>query len=68
MQPDSILLSFDSPDRHWRVVIEDDHRVAYAYLLEDGKIVGDVYQARNPAGPAWRNRTATRKTDVTWSN
>lgn len=27
----------------WTVVVEDDDRVAYAYLLHEGRIVGDVW-------------------------
>lgn len=43
----------------YSVVVEDDHRVCYAYILLDGKIVGDVWLYNTVADPAntdWRNR------------
>lgn len=32
-----------SPDGRWSLVIEDDDHVAYAYLLDGQRIVGDVW-------------------------
>ena len=40
------------------VVVEDDDRVAYAYLLVDGRIVADVWlynRVPAPAEPGWRH-------------
>ena len=37
-----LVLGYDAPDGR-RLVLEDDGRVAYAYLLEHGEIVGDVW-------------------------
>ncbi|MDI1432822.1 hypothetical protein [Polyangium sorediatum] len=38
-----VLLRFDHPDGSLAVVLDDDNRVAYAYLLEDEEVVGDVW-------------------------
>jgi hypothetical protein len=41
------------------IVIEDDDRVAYGYLLQDGKIVSDVWLYNcvdAPVRPDWRDR------------
>lgn len=40
----------------WEIIVEDDDRTAYAYLVEDGQIVSDVWLAnRVVAGPPeWR--------------
>ena len=56
-----ILLQFRSPDPRYSVVIEDDGRVAYAYLLHDDEIVGDVWLYNHgpaPAEPEWRSPDA----------
>lgn len=42
-EDESLLLRFDNSTSRRAVVLEDDGRVAYAYLLEEGKIVGDVW-------------------------
>ena len=49
----------DGPDGY-SAVFEDDGKVAYAYLLEDGRIVGDVWlynAAPTPDEPEWRDRS-----------
>jgi hypothetical protein len=54
------FLSFTSQDEMHSVVIEDDGNVAYAYLLRDRKIVGDVWlynQKPTPARPEWDDKT-----------
>ena len=41
------------------VVFEDDGRVAYAYLQEDGKIIGDVWLYNHgtpPPEPEWKDK------------
>jgi hypothetical protein len=41
----------------WTVVVEDDDRVGYAYLLHGNKIVGDVWlynRVHAPHRPPWR--------------
>jgi hypothetical protein len=56
----SFLWRFDCHDLPFSVVIEDDDRVAYAYLLEDEKIVGDVWlynRVSAPLVPEWNDRT-----------
>lgn len=43
-------------DNHYSIKIEDDGRVAYAYLVEDGDIIGDVWlynQQEPPATSFW---------------
>jgi len=37
------LLRFEHPQGGLAVVLDDDDRVAYAYLIEDDQIVGDVW-------------------------
>ena len=38
-----VLLRFDEPTTTRAVVLEDDGRVAYAYLLDHEEVVGDVW-------------------------
>jgi hypothetical protein len=41
----------------WTVLVEDDDRVAYAYLLHEGRIVGDVWlynRVPAPHRPPWQ--------------
>ena len=38
-----LVLRYDEPDGGRSVVLEDDGRVAYAYLLEKDTIVSDVW-------------------------
>lgn len=55
---DDLALRFDAPEGGRAVVLEDDGRVAYAYLLDDEKIVADVWLynvAPTPDEPEWRN-------------
>lgn len=40
---DGVLLRFDEPGTARALVLEDDGRVAYAYLLEHEDVVGDVW-------------------------
>jgi hypothetical protein len=52
----SFLYHYGSEDSPFSVVIDDDDRVAYAYLLKDGKICGDVwlYNCESPPKkPEW---------------
>ena len=55
-----IEAQFSSVDGAHAVVIEDDGRVAYAYLLDaDGKICGDVWlynRGPAPKEPEWTDR------------
>ena len=42
------------------VVIEDNGRVAYAYLIRDRRVISDLWlynQADTPEEPEWRDRT-----------
>ena len=47
-----VLLRFDAPDGRLAVVLEDDGRVAYAYLLADEEIVADVWLYNGAPTPA----------------
>ncbi len=56
-----VLLRFDAPDGRRSVVVEDDGRVAYAYLLQEEQIVGDVWLynvAQTPDEVDWKDRAA----------
>jgi hypothetical protein len=47
-------------DDNYSVLIEDDGGVAYAYLLEYGDVIGDVWlynQEAAPAGSNWANQS-----------
>lgn len=47
-------------DENYSVLIEDDGRVAYAYLLEYGDVIGDVWLYNQDAAPTdnnWVNQT-----------
>jgi hypothetical protein len=46
-----VLMRFDEPGTGRAVVLEDDGRVAYAYLLTNEKIVGDVWLYNVAQGP-----------------
>ena len=43
-----------------RCIVEDNGRVAYAYLIRENKVIGDLWlynQAESPVEPEWRDRT-----------
>ena len=54
-----MFFEVQSPDRRHRVVIEDDGRVAYAYMLDgQNSIVADLWlynRCPAPAEPEWDN-------------
>lgn len=55
------LLRIDAPERDRYVVIEDDGRVAYAYLFVGGRIVGDVWLYNVGDAPTaidWKDRAS----------
>ena len=55
-------LRIDEPNGRRAIVLEDDGRVAYAYLLEGDEIVGDVWLynvAPTPETVNWRDRAST---------
>jgi hypothetical protein len=59
-EKDEVLLRFDDPETARAVVLEDDGRVAYAYLLDHEKIVGDVWLynvADAPESERWKDQT-----------
>jgi hypothetical protein len=59
--PHAISYEFVEPDGKRRVVLDDDGSVAYAYLFEDEKIVGDVWLynvGETPEEIDWGNRDA----------
>lgn len=48
-------------DDNYSVLIEDDGRVAYAYLLEYGDVIGDVWLYNQEAAPMdsnWANQSS----------
>lgn len=58
---DEVLLSFDDPEGHRSVVLEDDGTVAYAYLLDGGAVVGDVWLynvGEDPININWQNQSS----------
>ncbi len=61
-EPDEVLLRFTEPQGDRSVVLEDDGRVAYAYLLDgDDAVVGDVWLynvGEDPERVDWRDRSA----------
>ena len=55
-----VLLRFDEPSASRSVVLEDDGRVAYAYLLDEEAIVGDVWLynvAETPDSVDWKDQS-----------
>jgi len=50
-QEDCIIARSASDDSRFEAVFEDDGRVAYGYLMLDGKIVGDVWLYNVGAAP-----------------
>lgn len=51
---------FRHPEQELDLVITDDGKVAYAYLLQGGRTVADVWlynRAATPELPEWRDRT-----------
>jgi hypothetical protein len=56
---EGLMLNFHSPDKSALLTFEDNGKVAYAYLKQNGKIVGDVWlynRCPTPESPEWRNR------------
>ena len=57
---DDLFLEFDAPKGNYKLIIEDNGRVAYAYLSEGSKIAGDVWLYNRfpaPEKPEWRDRS-----------
>lgn len=55
-----MILRFAAPAGPMSVVIEDDGRVAYAYLLDGSKIVGDTWLYNvdeSPVDSSWRRQS-----------
>lgn len=50
------------PDSDFVVVVEDDERVAYAYILDEDEIVGDVWLYNRHPSPAQIDRAASTGT------
>ena len=56
---EKLIINFKSNDPSFTLVFEDDAKVAYAYLKQDGKIVGDVWlynRCLTPETPEWTDR------------
>jgi hypothetical protein len=49
---DDTILRFNAPGSNLAVVLEDDGKVAYAYLLEDEAVVSDVWLYNVAEAPA----------------
>lgn len=58
----SFLLEFFAPlSSAYKLYIEDDWKAAYAYLLENGKFISDVWLynvAPSPHTPEWQEKNA----------
>ncbi len=60
MDDSTILMVRRAPDERYSVVIEDDGRVAYAYLRCGEEIVADVWlynRCAAPQEPEWKDRS-----------
>jgi hypothetical protein len=58
---EGVVLRAAAPDGRRALVIEDDGRVAYAYLLDEDAVVGDVWLynvADTPEQVDWRDQEA----------
>jgi hypothetical protein len=56
---DPILSTAQAPSTGYSAMFEDDGKVAYAYLLRDGRIIADVWlynRAPTPEEPEWQDR------------
>lgn len=56
---DGWVSSFEEPSGAFRLIVEDDGSVCYAYLLEGEEIIGDVWLYNvgdNPAEVDWSER------------
>jgi hypothetical protein len=51
--------SYACPGSDFVVVVEDDERVAYAYVLDEDEIVGDVWLYNRHPAPAEIDRSAS---------
>ena len=54
----SFLARFGEPDTGFALIVEDDGKAAYAYLLQGDRIVGDVWLYNSAAPPneaEWRD-------------
>lgn len=59
LDPRAVTLEFVEPGGSRRVILDDDGRVAYAYLFEREQIVGDVWLynvGETPEAIDWSNR------------
>ena len=55
-----MLIEDDNGPTGYSGLFEDDGKVAYAYLLDDGRIVADVWlynRAATPDSPEWRDHS-----------
>ncbi len=55
----NLFLSMKDPESDLEAVFEDDGRVAYAHVVKDKRIMGDVWvynRAPAPAQPEWTDR------------
>jgi len=53
----NLMLNFQSPIKSTTLTFEDNGKVAYAYLKDDGNIIGDVwlYNHTNIETPEWND-------------
>jgi len=53
----NLILNFQSPIKSMTLTFEDNGKVAYAYLKDDGNIIGDVwlYNHTNIKTPEWND-------------
>ena len=56
---ENLILDFDSPPGCYKLTFEDDGKVAYAYLKNESKIIGDVWlynRCPTPDLPEWKDK------------
>lgn len=54
-----LILNFESPSDDFILTFEDNGKVAYAYLKNEGDFVGDVWlynRCSTPKDPEWKDR------------
>ncbi len=59
-EQEGLLLQFKSPCRNFSLVFDDDGKVAYAYLREGNRIVGDLWlynRGSTPEQPEWPDKS-----------
>jgi len=64
-----MLIERNNSGTGYSAIFEDDGKVAYAYRLDNGKIVADVWlynRAVAPEAPEWRDRSKAPFFEPSW--